>query len=198
MARLPMTEPTELSASPSTGSPSTASAAADSAAPGASSAPVFRVGAWSRLALALLPLVAATGLVLAGVYRPGEGWWSVAAIRGSDVSFVRDLHRWGGELLLLAAWLHVFRVFLVGAYRRLRGWTVSVSAALFVILWMATGWLLRGDAGAASAVDSLGLGVSFVYMLHVLGLPLALVAVVVVWRYATFPAEDAVTTEDAS
>ena len=40
---------------------------------------------------------------------------------------VRDLHRWGGELLLIAAWLHLFRVFVVGAYRRVSGWTVSVG-----------------------------------------------------------------------
>ena len=134
------------------------------------------------MAVSLLPLVAASGLVLAFFYRPSadEAWWSVAAIRGSDWGVVRDLHRWGGELLLIAAWLHLFRVFMVGAYRRLPGWTVSVAGTIFVVLSMATGWLLRHDAGAALAGRALGVPV--VYALHVLVLPLALIVVVAAWR----------------
>ena len=134
--------------------------------------------------MALVPLVALSGIVLSFFYRPGadEAWWSVAAIRGGDWSLVRDLHRWGGELLLIAVWLHLFRVFVVGAYRRVSGWTVSVAGAVFVVLSMVTGWLLRSDASAAGVVEALDpLSVSAVYALHVVVLPLALAVVVVGW-----------------
>ncbi|MDA8019890.1 MAG: hypothetical protein MPN21_20815 [Thermoanaerobaculia bacterium] len=153
-------------------------------ASGQPATPLFRRGAWGRLALALLPLVAVSGLLLASLYRPSadDAWWSVAAIRGGDWSVVRDLHRWGGELLLIAVWLHLFRVFMVGAYRRRSGWAVSVAGTLFVILSMVTGWLLRFDHGSALVVDSLALGLPFLYALHVLVLPLALVSVFAVWR----------------
>ena len=148
-------------------------------------APLYRRGAWGRLALALLPLVALSGVVLSFLYRPGadDAWWSVAAIRGGDWGVVRDLHRWGGELLLIAAWLHLFRVFVVGAYRRVSGWTVSVAGAIFVILSMVSGWLLRSDVSASGVLSSFepALRLSVVYALHVLVLPLALVAVVTLW-----------------
>lgn len=125
-------------------------------------------------------------MVLSFFYTPsiGDAWWSVAAIRGGDWGVVRDLHRWGGELLLIAAWLHLFRVFVVGAYRRVSGWTVSVAGAVFVVLSMATGWLLRSDASAVGFVSSLSpsLGLPAIYALHILVLPLALIAVVVIWR----------------
>ena len=155
----------------------------ESDASGDPAAPLFRRGAWGRLALALLPLVAVSGVVLSFLYRPGdvEAWWSVAAIRGGDWSVVRDVHRWGGELLLIAAWLHVFRVFVVGAYRRLSGWTVSVAGAVFVILWMVTGWLLRADASTVAWVSKMG-GLQAVYALHVLVLPLALMGIYLLWR----------------
>lgn len=153
-------------------------------ASGESAAPLFRRGAWGRLAAGLLPLVAISGVLLAFFYRPAadDAWWSVAAIRGGDWSVVRDLHRWGGELLLIAAWLHLFRVFVVGAYRRLSGWAVSVAGTVYVVLSMASGWLLRMDAGASRIVDRLGLGPSEIYAMHVLVLPLALLGVIALWR----------------
>jgi len=138
--------------------------------------PLFRRGAWGRLAMMLLPCVAVTGLVLSFLYRPdpAQAWWSVAAIRGGGLGLVRDLHRWGGELLLVAAWLPRFRVVMVGAYRRLPGWGLSVAGTVWIVLSAATGWLLRYDAAAARILDESGLpasGLPVVCVLHVLLLP---------------------------
>lgn len=132
--------------------------------------------------MALFPLVAISGLGIAFGYRPvpEQAWWSVASIAGGDLSVLRDLHRWAGELLLVAAWLHLFRVFMVGAYRRLPGWGLSVALTVLVVASSASGWALRFDAGAARTVgeDSL----VAIYVLHVVLLPAAVFGAVWIYR----------------
>lgn len=152
-------------------------------------APLFRQGAWAKLAEAIFPLVAGTGVVLLFVYRPGPaaGWASIADLRTTTLfGLARDLHFWGAALLVIAAWLHLFRVFVVGAYRRIPGWALSVGATLLVVGAAATGWALRLDHASAAALHSLGLlddgGVLVVYALHVFVLPLGLLAAVLLWK----------------
>src|SRR5271169_6264246 len=65
-----------------------------------------------------------TGVLLMFYYHPTK----VQAFRDilyleNDVPFgklLRNMHRWAAHLMIIAVWLHMFRVFLTGSYKRPR------------------------------------------------------------------------------
>jgi quinol-cytochrome oxidoreductase complex cytochrome b subunit len=65
-----------------------------------------------------------TGVLLMFYYHPSK----VQAFRDilyleNDVPFgklLRNMHRWAAHLMIIAVWLHMFRVFLTGSYKRPR------------------------------------------------------------------------------
>jgi quinol-cytochrome oxidoreductase complex cytochrome b subunit len=68
----------------------------------------------------------------------------------SDVPFgklLRNMHRWAAHLMIIAVWLHMFRVFLTGSYKRPRefNWCVGVILLVLTLLLSFTGYLLPDD-----------------------------------------------------
>ncbi len=92
-----------------------------------------------------------TGVMLMFYYHPSK----VQAFRDilyleHDVPFgklLRNMHRWAAHLMIIAVWLHMFRVFLTGAYKRPRefNWCVGVILMVLTLLLSFTGYLLPDD-----------------------------------------------------
>ncbi len=92
-----------------------------------------------------------TGVMLMFYYHPTE----VQAYRDilylqNDVPFglqLRNMHRWAAHLMIIAVWLHMFRVFMTGSYKRPRefNWCIGVLLLVFTMLLSFTGYLLPDD-----------------------------------------------------
>jgi len=156
-----------------------------------------------------------TGVLLMFYYHPTK----VQAFRDvlyleHDVPFgklLRNMHRWAAHLMVITVWLHMFRVFLTGSYKKPRefNWGVGTLLLLITLLLSFTGYLLPWDQLSIWAVTVgtnmakyapiagpytryLLIGGRVVgdnallrfYVLHVVGLPLAafLLMVVHFWR----------------
>ena len=73
---------------------------------------------------------------------------------GNAAGFVRNLHHWSGNLLVIVAGLHLLRVFLtgaIGAGRRIN-WILGILLFLIILLANFTGYLLPWDQLAYWAV----------------------------------------------
>lgn len=84
---------------------------------------------------------AVTGMLLATVYKPSstEAWASIKALQASAVGgYVRSLHSWGANFMVVLVVLHLLRVYYEGAYKKPRELT-----------WIAGGILLLGTLGLA-------------------------------------------------
>ena len=84
---------------------------------------------------------AVTGILLATVYEPAaaSAYSSIQAIQKSPIEhFVRSLHSWGANFMVVLVVLHLLRVFYEGAYKRPRELT-----------WLMGGILLIGTLGLA-------------------------------------------------
>ncbi|HEX7020240.1 MAG TPA: cytochrome b N-terminal domain-containing protein [Gemmatimonadaceae bacterium] len=95
-----------------------------------------------------------TGVLLSFYYRPSaeEAYQSMQHIV-SGVSFgwlMRDLHRWGANLIVIAVLVHMARVFFGGAYKppRETNWLVGLVLLLVIFAFGATGYLLPWDQWA--------------------------------------------------
>jgi len=92
-----------------------------------------------------------TGVLLMFYYHPSK----VQAYRDiiylmNDVPFgrlLRNMHRWAAHLMIIAVWLHMFRVFLTGSYKKPRefNWCVGVVLLVLTLLLSFTGYLLPDD-----------------------------------------------------
>ncbi|HKW89794.1 MAG TPA: cytochrome b N-terminal domain-containing protein [Candidatus Acidoferrales bacterium] len=92
-----------------------------------------------------------TGVLLMFYYHPTK----VQAFRDilyleNDVPFgqlLRNMHRWAAHLMVMAVWLHMFRVFMTGSYKRPRefNWCVGVLLMVLTMLLSFTGYLLPDD-----------------------------------------------------
>ncbi len=92
-----------------------------------------------------------TGVLLMYYYHPTK----VQAFRDilyleHDVPFgklLRNMHRWAAHLMIIAVWLHMFRVFMTGSYKRPRefNWCVGVILMVLTLLLSFTGYLLPDD-----------------------------------------------------
>jgi cytochrome b6 len=92
-----------------------------------------------------------TGVLLMFYYHPSK----VQAFRDilyleNDVPFgklLRNMHRWAAHLMIVAVWLHMFRVFLTGSYKRPRefNWCIGVLLMVLTLLLSFTGYLLPDD-----------------------------------------------------
>jgi len=156
-----------------------------------------------------------TGVLLMFYYHPTK----VQAFRDvlyleHDVPFgklLRNMHRWAAHLMIIAVWLHMFRVFMTGSYKPPRefNWNVGVILLVLTLLLSFTGYLLPWDQLAiwavtvgtnmAGATPFIGEQTRFLliggfqvdqpalirfYTLHVIGLPLlaAIFMAVHFWR----------------
>ncbi|MDF2792197.1 MAG: cytochrome b subunit of the bc complex [Neobacillus sp.] len=93
---------------------------------------------------------AITGILLATVYIPSanEAYSSVKAIEASSAeNFVRSLHAWGADFMIVLVVIHLLRVFYVGAYKYPREltWVSGVILLLGTVALGFTGYLLPWD-----------------------------------------------------
>jgi quinol-cytochrome oxidoreductase complex cytochrome b subunit len=98
-----------------------------------------------------------TGVLLMFYYRPTLEWAyeDMLALRGAtSMGILRELHRWGGHAMVIAVWLHMYRVFLTGSYKPPRefNWVVGVILLVLTLLLSFTGYLLPWDQLAIWAV----------------------------------------------
>lgn len=98
-----------------------------------------------------------TGVLLMFYYRPTLEWayHDMLALRDTtSMGILRELHRWGGHAMVIAVWLHMYRVFLTGSYKPPRefNWVVGVILLVLTLLLSFTGYLLPWDQLAIWAV----------------------------------------------
>src|SRR5437764_3025877 len=92
-----------------------------------------------------------TGVLLMFYYHPTK----VDAFRDilyleHDVPFgkiLRNMHRWAAHRIVIAVWLHMYRVFLTGSYKKPRefNWNIGVLLLVFTLLLSFTCYLLPDD-----------------------------------------------------
>ncbi len=122
---------------------------------------------------------AVTGILLAMVYKPAasEAYASIQAIEASTVgAYVRSLHSWGSNFMVVLVVLHLLRVFYEGAYKRPRELTWVMGGVLLIAtLGLSfTGYLLPWDqegywatvVGSAIAGYVPGIGDSIINILR--------------------------------
>src|SRR5215218_2893586 len=106
----------------------------------------------------LFLILTVTGIILMFYYRPtGEYAYHDMKYLQFDVPFgmiMRNMHRWGAHAMVIAVWLHMFRVFMTGSYKPPRefNWNVGVVLLVLTLLLSFTGYLLPWDQLAIWAV----------------------------------------------
>jgi quinol-cytochrome oxidoreductase complex cytochrome b subunit len=167
------------------------------------------------IALVCAGVLTATGVLLMFYYHPSvpQAYRDMKELRYvvDNGVFLRNLHRWAAHLMVLAAGLHMLRVFYHRAYRPPRqfNWVIGVVLLLVTLLLSYTGYLLPWDqlsfwgvsvgTNMAKAAPILGEPLRFLllggnivsenallrfYVLHCVALPAALFLLlsVHIWR----------------
>src|SRR4029434_334823 len=98
-----------------------------------------------------------TGLLLMFYYRPTVEYAYVDMLdlrEAAAFGIMRELHRWGAHAMVIAVWLHMFRVFMTGSYKPPRefNWNVGVILLVLTLLLSFTGYLLPWDQLAMWAI----------------------------------------------
>jgi quinol-cytochrome oxidoreductase complex cytochrome b subunit len=106
----------------------------------------------------LFLILVVTGVILMFYYRPtGEYAYHDMKYLQFDVPFgmiMRNMHRWSAHAMIIAVWLHMFRVFMTGSYKPPRefNWNVGVILLVLTLLLSFTGYLLPWDQLAMWAI----------------------------------------------
>src|SRR5881409_516948 len=81
-----------------------------------------------------------TGVYLMFYYRPtSEYAYADMKYLEFDMPFgmlMRNMHRWAAHGMVIAVWLHMFRVFLTGSYKPPREFNWVVGVSLLVMTWI--------------------------------------------------------------
>src|SRR5688572_4721641 len=98
-----------------------------------------------------------TGLLLMFYYRPTLDYAYVDIVDLREqvpLGIMREAHRWGAHAMVIAVWLHMFRVFMTGSYKPPRefNWNVGVILLVLTLLLSFTGYLLPWDQLAIWAI----------------------------------------------
>jgi quinol-cytochrome oxidoreductase complex cytochrome b subunit len=124
------------------------------------------------LAAVLMTILGLTGIILLNNYTPAapQAYLDILEIN-SNVwfgEFIRNLHHWSANLLIVVAVLHLMRVFVTGAYRPPRelNWLIGVVMLLLVIGANFTGYLLPWDQLAYWAIT---VGTSIISYIPLIG-----------------------------
>ncbi len=110
------------------------------------------------LSALLLTVLVVTGVMLLNNYTPTvpQAYLDILALRSSVWfgEFLRNLHHWSANLLILVAGLHLLRVFATGSYRPPRelNWIIGLTMLLLILGSNFTGYLLPWDQLAYWAV----------------------------------------------
>ncbi len=103
------------------------------------------------MSLVLFLVLALTGILLMLVYRPVpmEAYSSILTLQEEVLfgSFVRSIHHWSANFLIIVALLHLLRVHFTGGFHQERqfNWIIGLSLLLLVVLANFTGYLLAWD-----------------------------------------------------
>jgi cytochrome b6 len=124
------------------------------------------------IALFLFIIQVLTGILLLMYYRPGaESAYESVRFIVSNVSFgwlIRSLHSWSANLMILAAFIHMFSVYFTHAYRNPREltWLSGMALLGLALLFGFSGYLLpwnelsffatRVGTGMAGAIPVIG------------------------------------------
>jgi quinol-cytochrome oxidoreductase complex cytochrome b subunit len=106
----------------------------------------------------LFLILTVTGIILMFYYRPtGEYAYHDMKYLQFDVPFgmiMRNMHRWGAHAMVIAVWLHMFRVFMTGSYKPPRefNWVIGVNLLVMTLMLSFTGYLLPWDQLAIWAI----------------------------------------------
>jgi quinol-cytochrome oxidoreductase complex cytochrome b subunit len=110
------------------------------------------------MAATLVVLLTGTGVLLMSAYEPfpGTAYQSIKTIQ-NDVrfgQFIRNIHYWSGNVLVIMVLLHLLRVFFTGAIHGLRqfNWIIGLGLLSLVLLGDFTGYLLPWDQIAFWAI----------------------------------------------
>ena len=98
-----------------------------------------------------------TGLLLMFYYRPTLEYAYVDIVDLREqvpLGIMREIHRWGAHAMVIAVWLHMYRVFMTGSYKPPRefNWNVGVILLVLTLLLSFTGYLLPWDQLAIWAI----------------------------------------------
>ncbi len=116
------------------------------------------------ISFVLFLLLTLTGIVLMFLYVPSveRAYWTIKDLEYavSFGGFLRGLHRVAAHLMVAAVFLHMFRVFLTGAYKAGRvapskrpfNWVLGVVLLVLTLLLSFTGYLLPWDQLAFWAI----------------------------------------------
>ena len=92
-----------------------------------------------------------TGVLLMFRYEPTveRAYLSIQTLETEVMfgSLIRAIHHWSATLLVIAAFLHLVRVFLTGGFKqgRATNWLLGIGLMLLVLLFNFTGYLLPWD-----------------------------------------------------
>lgn len=124
------------------------------------------------LSAVLVMILTATGVVLLNNYTPSapRAYLDILELT-SNVwfgAFIRNLHHWSANLLIVIAFLHLLRVFLTGAYRPPRelNWLIGIAMLVLVLAANFTGYLLPWDQLAYWAIT---VGTSIISYMPLIG-----------------------------
>jgi quinol-cytochrome oxidoreductase complex cytochrome b subunit len=116
----------------------------------------FCLGGFSFLSFIVLAI---TGVLLIFYYQPGDKAFATLSEIDSAVpygGFIRSLHFWAGQVMVISVFLHMVRVVWARAYRPLKelNWITGVALFGLTVMLDYTGYLLRGgqESGAAATV----------------------------------------------
>jgi quinol-cytochrome oxidoreductase complex cytochrome b subunit len=110
------------------------------------------------MAVVLIGMLLATGLMLKFVYQPvpDRAYESIIHLQNNVLfgQLIRNVHHWSGNLLLIIVFLHFLRVFFTGAFHPPRqfNWIIGLVMFLVVLASNITGYLLPWDQLAFWAV----------------------------------------------
>lgn len=114
--------------------------------------PVHKHSFWytvGSMALFFFLIQVVTGILLMIYYSPGQPWGSVQRIVMEIPfgAFIRSMHHWGANLMLLVLFVHLFSTFFMKAYRLPRELTWLTGLALLGITMFLgfSGYLLAWD-----------------------------------------------------
>jgi len=103
------------------------------------------------IAFLLFLIEVVTGILLMFYYHPTtqNAYMDMKSLQ-FDVPlgiFIRNMHRWTAHLMVIVVWLHMFRVFMTGSYKKPRefNWGIGVILLVLTLLMSFTGYLLPWD-----------------------------------------------------
>ena len=110
------------------------------------------------MAVLLVLLQIATGILLMLVYEPspGKAYESILILQNDVVfgQYIRNIHYWSANILVVVVFLHLLRVYFTGAFYRPRqfNWILGSCLLFFVLASNFTGYLLPWDQLAFWAI----------------------------------------------